>query len=410
MTMIVREVLPARVAPAATAATPADLPGRLERIGFACAIAYLVFLAGSALQGWWLIDQAGRPIANDFVNVWAAGRLALAGQAASAYDWTIHKAAENAAVGWAFDGYYNWNYPPTFLLPAALLALIPFLPAALTWLALTLPAYVATIRMIVGQRAGILLACGFPAVLWNLSAGQNGFLTAALLGGTLACIERRPLAAGCLLGLLTYKPHFGILFPLVLVVDGRWRVIAAAALMALALAVVSWLAFGVDIWRAFLDSVLVTGNVVFAEGRAGLEKLQSLLGLVRWLGGGLTLAWVLHGALMAACAAAVAWLWRARVCFDIKAAALAAAALLATPYLYIYDFTVLAVAVAFLLRMGLRDGFQSGEFAALAAACLLILAFPFANVPTGFFAVVVVALLIGRRAVRELRSVLAPAV
>ena len=43
-------------------------------------------------------------------------------------------------------------------------------------------------------------------------------------------------------------------------------------------------------------------------------------------------------------------------------AALAAAALLATPYLYIYDFTVLAVAVAFLLRMGLRDGFLSGQW------------------------------------------------
>lgn len=57
------------------------------------------------------------------------------------------------------------------------------------------------------QADWLLLAVAFPAVLINIRHGQNGFLTAALLGGALAVLERRPLLAGILFGLLAYKPR-----------------------------------------------------------------------------------------------------------------------------------------------------------------------------------------------------------
>ncbi len=47
----------------------------------------------------------------------------------------------------------------------------------------------------------LLLALAFPAVLINVGHGQNGFLTAALLGGALVVLDRRPLFAGILFGL-----------------------------------------------------------------------------------------------------------------------------------------------------------------------------------------------------------------
>ena len=62
-------------------------------------------------------------------------------------------------------------------------------------------------------RTGVLFALGFPAAIWNVTAGQNGFLTAALIGGTLGLLERHPALGRDLLGLLTYKPQFGLLFP-----------------------------------------------------------------------------------------------------------------------------------------------------------------------------------------------------
>jgi hypothetical protein len=93
------------------------------------------------------------------------------------------------------------------------------------------------------------------------------------------------------------------------------------------------------------------------------------------------------------------WLWRRPARYEIKAAALSAGALLATPYLYIYDFPVLAIPLAFLMRMGLREGFLPWELAGIALACALILAFPVLAMPSGFVAAVVVAALIVRRAI-----------
>ncbi len=139
-----------------------------------------------------MADPQGRPIANDFVNVWAAGRLTLDGNPAQAYDWPVHKAAEVHAVGHDSDGYYGRHYPPTFLFVAAALATLPFLTAAALWLAATLLAYVAALGGILGARTGVFVALGFPAAVWNVTAGENGFLTAALIGGALGLLVRRP--------------------------------------------------------------------------------------------------------------------------------------------------------------------------------------------------------------------------
>lgn len=117
-------------------AAPPLAPRRLIGvIGLTLALAYLVMLSGAWLQGQFLTDAENRPIANDFVDVYAAGRMALSGDAASAYDWPLHKAAEVRALGHDFSGYYGWHYPPPFLFVAAVLALLPYLGAVFVWLA-----------------------------------------------------------------------------------------------------------------------------------------------------------------------------------------------------------------------------------------------------------------------------------
>ena len=63
-------------------------------------------------------------------------------------------------------------------------------------------------------------------------------------------------------------------------------------------------------------------------------------------------------------------MWRSRVPYTLKAAALAAGTLLTTPYLFMYDMMVLAVPVAFLVRIGLKTGFRAYELPALGAVVL----------------------------------------
>jgi len=383
---------------------PAQAPTArvLFLIGLTFALGYLIVLGGTYLRGDFLADRDGRPIANDFVNVVAAGRLALDGDAASAYDWPLHKQAEVRAIGHDFENYYGWHYPPPFLFVAAALATLPYLVAALIWLITTLAVYAVAIGGIVGDslgwRTGVMLALGFPATLWNATAGQNGFLTAALIGGTLGLLQRRPALAGLCLGLLTYKPQFGLLFPLVLIADRRWMALLVAAAVAFGLAALSWLAFGSASWQAFVHWMPITGQVVLGEGHADWSRLQSLFGLIRAHGGGEQLAWAVQAAGSFAVAVGVVALWKSRAPFELKAAALAAGTLVATPYLYIYDLVVLAVAVAFLLRFALERDLVGSEIAGLAGAGVLILLYPYAKTQVGLAAVLIVLILIAQRA------------
>ena len=366
--------------------------------GLMLALAYLIVLGGAYRNGQFLTDPQGQPIANDFVNVYAAGRLTLDGTPAAAYDWPVHKAAEERAVGHAFANYYGWHYPPMFLFVAAALALAPYLTAAVIWLAATLAAFAATLGSILGGRAGVFLALGFPAALWNVTAGQNGFLTATLIGGTLGLLERHPALAGVCLGLLSYKPQFGLLFPLVLIADRRWLTLAVAALVAVGLAALAWLAFGSASWLAFADSVPVTSRVILNEGGTEWSRLQSLFGFMRAHGAGETLAWTVQAIATLGLAAGLVVLWRSRAAYELKAAALAAGALIATPYVFIYDLVVLAVAVAFLLRLALQRGFTTAEIVSLPCAGALLLAFPLVKTQVGLAAALIILALVVLRA------------
>jgi hypothetical protein len=99
---------------------------------------------------------------------------------------------------------------------------------------------------------------------------------------------------------------------------------------------------------------------------------------------------------MAASTIAVILLWRdRRAPLSLKAAGLIVASLLATPYLYVYDLPVLAVAIAFLARVP----FDRFEYVTTSLAIVAVAAFPFANAPIALAGVAAVALIILRRAI-----------
>jgi arabinofuranan 3-O-arabinosyltransferase len=364
---------------------------------FGLCVAHAVFLVWSYVQGVWLVDGLGRGVPTDFINVWAAGRLVLEGTPAAAYDWETHKQVEFATVGYDFSGYYAWLYPPPFLSIAAILALLPYALAHVCWTVFTLPLYLATVRWLVGERIGLLLAFAFPPVLGNIMVGQNGFLTATLVGGSVGWMQRRPVLAGICLGLLTYKPQFGLVFPIVLVVTRQWTVFLTAAAVALALAVASWLLFGWIAWEQFFHGLKLSSEVYLSGGRAEWSKLQSVYGLVREAGGSEPLGWALQAMLAVATVMLLCVLWRSAALFEMKAAATAAGALLATPYVYLYDMVVLAVPVALLVRCALASGWRPLEPYGLVATAALLFVYPFVTAPLGLAAtLVVMAMVVGR--------------
>ena len=387
--------------PVSVPTTPGEhraIPPALLNVCFALAVINLSFFPTAYLAHWWITDSAGLGIPTDFVNVWAAGRLALDGHPAQAWDWNIQKQVEVALLGQNFTGYFAWHYPPPFLFIASLLAHFPYAVAFIGWALLSLVPYLAMMRAIVGRPFGLLLAVAVPMAFNNVLVGQNGFLTAALIGGTLYLLPVRPILSGICLGLLSYKPQYGLLFPLVLIAASQWTVFFTAAVVTVVMAVASWLAFGTESWQAFFHWMPMFSQAFLTEGKAPWWKMQSLFALVRTFGGTEQLAWIFHWIFAGAVAVVLALMWRSRVRYAVKAAALATGTLLTTPYLFMYDMMVLAIPVAFLVRIGLSSGFFAWELPALACAVAMIAGFILTGVPLGFGATLIVAGLVLRRA------------
>ena len=375
----------------------AAIPEWLLKVCFALCVANVLLCPVAYFSHWWIYESNGLGIPTDFINVWAAGRLVLDGVPAQAYDWDIQKQIEVAKLGQDFVGYFAWHYPPPFLFVASLLAMLPYPVAFLGWVSISILPYLAVMRAIVGRNFGFLLALAVPMAFVNTLVGQNGFLTAALIGGTLYLIPIRPVLAGICLGLLTYKPQYGLLFPIVLIAAGHWRVFVSAGVTAVVVAFASWLAFGTESWLAFFHWMPRFSQAFLTEGKATWWKLQSIFSLVRYFGGTEQLAWAFQWVLTASVAVVLALMWRSRVPYTLKAAALAAGTLLTTPYLFMYDMMVLAIPVAFLVRIGLKTGFRSHELPALGGALVLILCYMFTGTPTGLGATLIVSgLIMGR--------------
>jgi hypothetical protein len=376
---------------------PGTTPSALLVVCFAMTVLHVVFFPMMYRSGGWLFDENGLGIPTDFVNVWSAGRLALQGTPWLAYDWDVQKAVQVAELGQTWVGVFAWHYPPPFLFVASLLAKFPYAVAYVGWALVSLVPYLVAMRAIVGRPVGWLVGLGFPVVLTNILVGQNGFLTASLIGGFLVLLPVRPVLAGICLGLLSYKPQYGLLFPLLLIVSAQWTAFVSAGVVAALLAAASWLVFGTESWQAFFHWIPMWSQAFLTEGRAPWGKLQSIFALVRYCGGSEPLAWAFQWTLATAVALALVTLWRSNVRYALKAAGLAVGTLLVTPYLFLYDLMVMAIAIGFLVRLGLAHGFLRNELASLAMVAALLMFFPLFGAPTGFAATLIVTALIARR-------------
>jgi arabinofuranan 3-O-arabinosyltransferase len=369
------------------------------------AFAYLAYLGWMLAMHRWVADAGGHPFATDFLSFWSAGHLALSGHASTAYDWPAMHVLQQQLMGRDPGGYLGWAYPPLFFCVAIVLALMPYVISCLVWIGLTLAIYAVMVARIARDRGAALIACAAPATLACAMVGQNGFLSAALIAGVLLQLEARPFLAGLLLGLLTYKPHLGLLFPIALMFGGYWRAFFAAVAATLGILVLSW-AITPESLAAFAAHMGGMRENFLSQGTAGFYKQQSLYGLLRMLSAGDRTAFLCQGLLLLTIAAFVARLWRSPRSFALKCAGLSVATLLATPYLYFYDFPILAIAVGFLWR---DHAFSRGETALLVASQLVMAAFTAVNAPLGFAGAVIVLIVIwGRLTGHSFRAVPEP--
>jgi alpha-1,2-mannosyltransferase len=315
----------------------------------------------------WHHDVFGRidpPTSTDFVSFYAAGKLALAGTPALAYNQVAHAAAEVAATTPGIS-YQFFFYPPVYLFLCAPLALLPYMVGFLLFQAVTLGAWLLVMRRILGSQGWAwCLLLAYPAVFWTLGIGQNSFLTAALLGAMTLLLDERPLGAGVLLGMLCYKPHLALLAPVALAAGKRWRTMVAAAVTVAVIVGLSVALFGFDTWRDYLTA-LAGSQAVYETGRIDLAAFVTPYGAARVLGAGARTAQLLQAVTSLLVAIAVGWIWRRDPGPAERSAALAAGILLSVPLALIYDLMLLTVAIGWLVRASRGTGFLPWEKLAL---------------------------------------------
>jgi len=362
----------------------------------ALGIAFVITV--TVMCGWyhWLVDAHGHPLVNDFVSFWSAGKLALQGHPLAAYDPHLRHAAEIATVGHPFRDLLGWWYPPLFLFVAAALACLPYAAAFNVLNDVTLLLHAGVTVAIARRREAFFLAAAPPWGWFGMVHGQNQFLTASIVGAALLTLEHRPALSGFLLGLLSYKPQLGVLFPIALAFGGYWRAFGWACVGTAFWTALSGAVFGFDTYAAFVHDLSIVSRQVMITNPDYLPNLQSLYGLARCLAVPDRIAWAMQAGLSLACLIGVAALWRSRAAFAVKAAGLAAAIPLASAYIQAYDLTLLSVAWAFLYR---HRAFDAKEWAAVAISILSFGAFwwPTAH-PAALIACPAVAAIVWQRA------------
>jgi arabinofuranan 3-O-arabinosyltransferase len=332
--------------------------------------AYLFDLLRQTRDG--LTNGAGRPLGDDFINFWSAAYLAWHGRWPEIYNWDAFHAFQASVVGPHLD-FYHFSYPPTFLVLTAPLVLLPYVPGLFAWLLAGWLCFWRALGVALPGQGALLLALATPAVFINAVGGQNGTLTAALLGGGLSLLKRRPLLAGVLLGLLIYKPQLALLLPVALLAGRQFRAIIAAGITAAALVLASLLLFGTEIWAGYFHNVTVLRQLILEDGTGVWHRMLSVFVAARRLGADVPTAYAAQAviALLVAGVVALAW-WRDSP-LAAKNAALVLGSCLATPYLQDYDLVVGAFVVVWLAEL-----YPAGEMpipAAIGAGLLLVVPF-----------------------------------
>lgn len=300
----------------------------------------------------------------DFAVFHAAARAYFDGKLALIYDvgafthYQTEIVSELGALGVRFRPFL---YPPTWLLLVLPFGLLALKPAAALFMTLTAAA--ATLAEGWRRPWAWLAVLTSPAAVWVVLAGQNTFLSLALLYGGMRLLDRSPAAAGVLLGLLSYKPQIWILVPLALVAARQWRALAWMAAAVLGLVLASMATFGPGLWLAFLQASRDAAtpqatNEMFGQMYMHMTSLlpaARLIGLPPVIGAGLQ---------MVGAGAAAAAVWRAFRRHDLsesRTALLVAATFLVSPYMLNYELLLLMPAVVILFGQGLRQGFHPGE-------------------------------------------------
>jgi Glycosyltransferase family 87 len=284
------------------------------------------------------------PTRSDFITFYTAGSLARDGRAGDVYNPQAMDMAATVAAGEPVDG-LRWLYPPGMLLVTWPFALLAPLPAYLLWLGLGVIAVAFVAWRIAPHPATPLVVLFCPAVTYCAITGQISLFAAALAGAGFLSLQRRPLIAGVLFGVLTLKIQLALLVPFCLLAGRHYRTLGNMAATAILLQLLGFVLAGPTSALAFLGGSPKILGVVVTRPEL-LARLPTVYSLLIGAGAKPASAMVFQGAASIAAIGIVWFIWRHTEDLAARSLGWAAGVMLATPFVYDYDLAIFVTPLA----------------------------------------------------------------
>lgn len=322
----------------------------------------IILLCYAVILFWWinsangLQDSRGRPVGTDFITFYSASRLLQIGLPESLFDLQIMQKTQTLIAGHS-EEIFAWHYPPPFMAVIYPLNFFSYYQSWLLWSLLTLAPFLYMVRQIHRHQLTTMLFLAAPGTFQNIIHGQNGFLTAYLLGMGVWLCETSPFYAGLCLGSLIYKPHFAILTIPALLATWNRRALAGFATSTIFWVVSTLMIFGKNSWTAFFMNLPFASQILDA-GALPFYKMPTPLPGMLMLGIPTEVAKAIQLIIIAITATSIFVLWRSDATRPVKATCLLAAVFAASPFGFDYDLVILAPAAAILLAS--RDAINNG--------------------------------------------------
>jgi len=317
----------------------------------------------------------------DLLSFWSA--FQLFGSGANPYDPALLRELQQARGLGAEPVKLTWN-PPWFFVLFCPVLLFPLGKATVGMLGVNLLVTAGLARLSLARPSAqnfvraFALAILFYPTLQTLGFGQSSLVLTALAAGTIwAAHERRDVAAGICFALLSIKPHlllgFIVVFLIWILVEQRFRILAAACVTFAGLVLVT----------AFFNPAAFTNWLrVFSGGGSALGvsdwQTATLCSALRSVLAG-TPAWLIPAFVLLSVGLSVLVFarLRGRVAVDELFALILLVSVAASPYGWVFDFSLLLIPLLVVFRRACESG--NGRRAFLAIAVCEVFFLPLAS-------------------------------
>jgi glycosyl transferase family 87 len=289
----------------------------------------------------------------DFLHFYVLGWIARHHLGSLLYGFAGQTELARQLVPEAAGKLYLPVYGPQFSLLFAPFAGLPYGWAAAAWMltsalmyGLCCYAIWRVCRNLRGEGSTVLvLALAFPGFFSLIGGGQNSALAlGAFTAAFFSLRAKRPLLAGLAIGLLAYKPQFGLMAALVFLFTFEWKIILGALISGVGqFAIAAWYYGTAVIGGYFRNLAWVNQYAVFLE--PSLFKMHSLRAFWQCLLPWPRIAFVLYVASAVWIVIVTLRYWKSAAPLPLRFAVFLLGSVLIDPHLTDYDLVVLAPAL-----------------------------------------------------------------